>query len=114
VSLYARHVIRTIHGSSKITNNLHFFYDMFLRILNRTYTYLTGHTFADINTSPSFTNIPTTVPVNENVASGTSVYTVSIVDNDGGQTHTFSLGPNSYFEMADPSSTFILIVRKSC
>ena len=61
------------------------------------------NTIPDINQSPTFINAPTTVPVSENVAVGTSVHTVSYVDNDVGQTHTFTLEPSAFFEI-DPSS----------
>jgi len=54
------------------------------------------------------TNLPTSVPVNEGLAVGTNVYTVSVTDNDAGQTLTFTLTPNSYFEMADPNSALVL------
>ena len=67
---------------------------------------------ADINEDPVLTNLPVSVPVNENVVVGTSVYTVSVLDNDAGQTQMFTLQPNSYFQMLDPSckklSTVIL------
>ena len=58
---------------------------------------------ADINEDPVLTNLPVSVPVNENVVVGTSVYTVSVLDNDAGQTQMFTLQPNSYFQMLDPS-----------
>jgi len=57
----------------------------------------------EINEAPRFTNVPATVPVVEHIASGSSVYTVSYLDNDAVQTHVITLAPNSYFEI-DPTS----------
>jgi len=57
----------------------------------------------EINEAPQFMNVPATVPVAEHIASGSSVYTVSYLDNDAAQTHVITLAPNSYFKI-DPTS----------
>ncbi|WAR18902.1 PCD16-like protein [Mya arenaria] len=61
----------------------------------------------DINSSPTFSNLPIDVPIDENIAIGTSIFTVSFTDPDVADTHTFSFGTSSYFEMADTSTGVI-------
>ncbi|XP_052212233.1 protocadherin Fat 3-like [Dreissena polymorpha] len=58
----------------------------------------------DLNNAPSFFNLPQSVPIDENVVVGTTVFTVSFTDPDDVNTHTFTLAASSYFQIAIPTS----------
>ncbi|XP_052273310.1 protocadherin Fat 4-like [Dreissena polymorpha] len=61
----------------------------------------------DFNIVPAFTNLPASIPLNENIVIGSTVVTVSFSDGNAADNHTFTLGTSPYFQMVDPSSGVI-------
>jgi hypothetical protein len=47
--------------------------------------------YSDLNNVPSFTNLPSTISVNENTASGTILYTLTSYDADAGATLSYTM-----------------------